>query len=72
MRETMIHKSAALGWSTAPTAVGLHILPMKGRQMGMRTLHRAWLAAMLADRPGAPRENLTLRAVRFALEHWHA
>lgn len=65
MRETLAHRTASVGWPTSAAII-------KGRQLGLHRTHLAWLAAMYAGLPDAPRPNLTTRAVRFALEHWHA
>jgi len=78
MREVTIHKPAACGWSVSGhleatfTSSQLRAQFVRGRQMGKRRVQRAWLQYLLTAPPDTPRPPLMARAVRFALEHWHA
>jgi hypothetical protein len=67
MVETMtIYKASAVGLST----VRPNVVMAKACQLGMHRMHFAWLEYLLANR--GPQLCLPARAVRFALEHWHA
>jgi hypothetical protein len=84
MREITIHKPAAIGKSTMQPFTVSGSLTMtfadprlfehyvSARQAGKRTLQRAWLQYLSTAPKALPRPPLLTRAVRFALEHWHA